>query len=172
MCGGVLVPAYMRAGRVVYWRRTCFVEERGIAAVLAGVVYANGARPLQTSQDHYLPSSRWPEDGRLHDVHLYCQNVQGGKIRFTQLTPEQHSQRGRAGAAASPFTTEQRVRGGRAAVAARTSEQRSRLSSGGGRALAASLTAEQRSQLSYTRNHIRWHINREVVNGRCDLCTP
>src|ERR1017187_5733475 len=80
MCGGVLVPAYMRAGRVVYWRRTCFVEERGLAEVLADVVWADSHRPLQPSEDHYLPSKDWPDSTRMHIVHLYCQKVQGNQI--------------------------------------------------------------------------------------------
>jgi hypothetical protein len=62
------------------WRRVCFVEERGLSEELTDATYANGTRPLQMSQDHYLPKSHWPEDGRTHDVHLYCQNVQGGTI--------------------------------------------------------------------------------------------
>jgi hypothetical protein len=73
-CGGVLVP------KGDGWRRVCFVEERGLATSLAIVVYQNGTRPLQMSSDHYLPKSVWPEDGRLHDVHYYCQLVQGRLI--------------------------------------------------------------------------------------------
>ena len=105
-CGGVLVPDGDD------WRRTCFVEERCLASTLAGVIYRNGARPLKMSSDHYLPKSVWPEDGRLHDVHYYCQLVQGGLITVTVLTPDQRSQFSRAGLAAQ--THEQRSRIGHA----------------------------------------------------------
>ena len=73
-CGGVLVPDGDG------WRRTCFVEERGLVLALADVVYADGRRPLQITSDHYFPVSRWPSSARLHTAHLYCQMVQGRRI--------------------------------------------------------------------------------------------
>lgn len=78
-CGGVLVPDGYG------WRRACFVDERGLATALADVIWQDGKRPLQPSEDHYWPESHWPGSTRMHTVHLYCQAVQGGLIAGPML---------------------------------------------------------------------------------------
>jgi hypothetical protein len=82
VCPGVLVPSHVRKrdGKVVYWRRTCFVEERGLRDELEDVVYRDGKRPLQLTVDHVWPRSVWPDRTETHLAHLYCQAVQGGSI--------------------------------------------------------------------------------------------
>jgi hypothetical protein len=160
-CGGVLVPA---GGS---WRRTCFVEERGLAGALAVITYADFTCPLQVSSDHYLPKSVWPEDGRLHNVHLYCQKVQGRqimnangaafkggrkiveiRIKSGYFQSEKWSETARKGNHSLPRNA--RVLGG-------LNQPTAAKSQGG-------LVGGPRGM------HVRWHVNRGIVKAGCALC--
>ncbi len=154
-CGGVLVPDGDG------WRRTCFVEERGLASALAYVIWKDGRHPLQMTNDHYLPVSHWPESKRLHKAHLYCQCVQGRQIGNAN---------GRASkggyAAAVSHTAEQRFQIRSAGRATLTAEHRLQIS----RIANSFITAEQRKHNGRSGMHTRWHVNLRVVSPDCSFC--
>ena len=126
-CGGVLVPAFRKkSGRVVYWRRVCFVDERDNRAKLSKLGYKDGRQPLQFTSDHYFPTSRWPDSTRLHTAHLYCQLIQGKRLGYqtrlgSKLTDETKAKMSIAGKAWARTAAGKsaKARAGLAAIASR-----------------------------------------------------
>jgi hypothetical protein len=193
-CGGVLVPDGDG------WRRTCFVEERGLGESLKDVMYADGKRPLQLTIDHVIPKSQGGENGPTHLAHLYCQAVQGGsiggpiiaatftsehqskacaarnKIHGNPATPESCAEAGRIGGKRrvelhGPVGTPESARlGGLASAAALTPEQRSERSRRGAKIKAALQTPEQRRRHGKFLAHCRHHRDKGVIKEGCEFC--
>lgn len=103
--------------------------------------------------------------------------VKGGHAAQAKLTPEQRSELGRMGGLAGG------TKGGKASQAKLTPEERIELGRKGGlkggpiaaiklNSVSNEVRSERARRGALVCCHIRWHINRGIVNHECRLCSP
>jgi hypothetical protein len=190
LCGGVLVPPEGSDWPCPRnrWVRRCLVAEQPDRAW--------SKRQLTLTTDHWFPRSQdgsWGlstvERSRTHLAHQFCQDSQGGRISSAKLVADRlasgyfqtdaHRVVSAMGPAArvtsGQYQSEaHKAIGPRAAATRRASGQyqsdaHKKSSARGGKNGRGNRHIGHHNG-AVKSNHIRWHVNRGIVNPECSLC--
>jgi hypothetical protein len=161
ICEGVLVPPVGLGpdSPRETWVRVCYVSLHPDEHFTS--------RQLQMTIDHWWPQSQWEvwcctskEQALIHKTHRRCQDHQGGRIGGRASSPAKRRGASAGGQVGGPIT-------------AAIHESRGYFQSAEFRKIGNRGAAVRDYQSLDWRGvgpHVRWHVNRGIVNQECRLC--